>query len=102
MSTVDQRVRILLVRLLALENRRPVTTEHILHEAAAEGIPAPATHLALDRLVEAGAVMRVPEGWVSCAPRLPLDVTDERAARMRLYGEGSTSTEAHARGPRRS
>ena len=80
-----QRVRILLARLLARENGRPVSVDLLLHEASKESIPPAQAADALARLAEEGAAMRVPEGWIPRAPRLPEDVTDERAARMRLY-----------------
>lgn len=80
----EQQVRVLLARRQALDNHRPARPDLLAQDAAAEGIPPGDLHAALHALAAAGLAMRVPGGWVARPPAFPRDVTEARAARMRL------------------
>lgn len=83
----EQRVRVLLARRQALENGRPARPDLLAADAAEEGIPPLELHASLQSLAGQGLAMRVRGGWTARPPPFPRDVTDDRAARMRLAAE---------------
>lgn len=85
MTPLDRRIRLLLARRLALENHRPVPMSRLVTDGRAEGLTPEDVKAGMDALAARGVAMQVEAGWTLRAPPFPQDVTDERAARMKLY-----------------
>lgn len=83
-STAQQRVRIVVARLLARENDRAPSTDAIHRELAPHGISRADVETILRGLVADGMLYATPRGWRLRTPPPGPDATESMALRSRI------------------